>query len=141
MSFHRKQQCTICLIDLFGHNEYVRHIRKVHGNDSSIATECPMCNSKFIYTNVKSFIHLLREHRALRVDALDSSPYPPMHQNECIVLDEERKLDGSEIATGIVEIDALETINISYMKMLLKMREGHVLPGDVMKTMALSITN
>ncbi|CAF3832604.1 unnamed protein product [Rotaria sordida] len=36
--------------------------------------------------------------------------------------------------------DSLDDIKKFYLKMLLKVREGHVLPGNVMKTMALSIT-
>ena len=37
--------------------------------------------------------------------------------------------------------DALDDLKRLYVKMLLKIREGHVLPGHVMKTMALSISS
>ncbi|CAF4066283.1 unnamed protein product [Rotaria sp. Silwood1] len=45
-----------------GTNGYLRHIRQVHGNDRQFCTHCPLCDPKFIFTYLKSFIYHIRKH-------------------------------------------------------------------------------
>jgi hypothetical protein len=69
MFIHSVQEFTVSSMDIHGTNAYLRHIRKVHENDDRYGMTCPLCDSKFIYTDVKSVIHHLRKHtyRALHV--------------------------------------------------------------------------
>jgi len=62
MSLSRVEKCTICFMNVDGTNEYLRHIRQVHGNDRQFGTHCPLCDSKFVFTYLKSFIHHIRKH-------------------------------------------------------------------------------
>lgn len=36
---------------------YLRYIRHVHGHDRQFGTHCPLCESKFVFTYLKSLIH------------------------------------------------------------------------------------
>jgi hypothetical protein len=62
MFIHSVQKCTVSSMDIHETNAYFRHIRKVHENDDRYGTTCPLYDSKFIYTDVISFIHQLRKH-------------------------------------------------------------------------------
>jgi hypothetical protein len=130
-----------------GVNGYLRHIRQVHGNDRQFGTHCPLCDSKFVFTYLKSFIHHIRKH------VLHSSPDKEVSSSLSLDHDElSSLLNHDEININIndenerqslykyEQHNPLEEIKKYYIKMLLKVREGHVLPGNVMKTMALSLS-
>jgi hypothetical protein len=157
MSVDRVQQCTICLINVDGANGYLHHIRKVHGNDRLFCTYCPLCDSKFLFTNLKSFIHHFRKHRLhsssdketvssliLNHDEIniisndENEPQQSLCDNE-----QQQSLCDNEQQQSLCECEqhnAVEDIKKFYVKMLLKLREGHTLPGNVMKTVGLSIS-
>jgi hypothetical protein len=64
MFINHAEKCTIVLTNADDINGYLRHIRHVHvnGNDRQFATYCPLCDSKFVFIYLKSFIHHIREH-------------------------------------------------------------------------------
>ncbi|CAF3880552.1 unnamed protein product [Rotaria sp. Silwood2] len=140
MSLSCIQQCTICFVNLDGNNGYIRHIRQVHGNDRQFATFCSLCHSKFVFTNLKSFISHFRKHMldfSFNEEALSSLCTTHDTVNLNIHDDIEEHLTVYEYE----QYDQLEEIKKFYVKMLLKIREGHVLPGSVMKTIALSVSS
>lgn len=137
MALNRIGKCTICSIKTCGANGFFRHIRQVHGNDRYFGTNCPLCPSSFIYTNIKSFIrHYVQKHPSnFDLDDDSSSIVADNDENSFVGLIEDK-----EISLLIGECDSLQEIKRSYIKMMLKLREGHILPGHVMKTLALSIS-
>ncbi|CAF4461008.1 unnamed protein product [Rotaria socialis] len=145
MSISNLQKCTICLsnVDRTTHG-YLRHLRQVHGNDHLFNTSCPLCDSNFIYTNLKSFINHFRKHdfNSSGQDHSSLSLAPPF--NDFNLDNHDDTDDSQQIQQASVwqseHHGALDEIRKFYVKMLLKVREGHVLPGNIMKTMALSIT-
>lgn len=139
MSLNNVQECTICLIKIGGTNQYLRHLRHVHGNDRLFSIQCPSCNSKTTFTNFKSFIHHFRKHQLNHVvDKMASTSLLLDHDKvELDINDEQKQLCSFEKYT---QHDPLEEIEQFYVKMLLKLREGHVLPGNVMTTIALSLS-
>jgi hypothetical protein len=140
MSVSCIQQCTICLVNVDGNNGYIRHIRQVHGNDRQFATCCPLCHSKFVFTNLKSFISHFRKHMldcSFNEEALSSACTTHDIVNLNINDDVEEQL----LVYEYEQYDQLEEIKKFYVKMLLRIREGHVLPGVVMKTITLSVTS
>ncbi|CAF4215667.1 unnamed protein product, partial [Rotaria magnacalcarata] len=145
MSISNLQKCTICLsnVDRTTHG-YLRHLRQVHGNDHLFNISCPLCDSNFIYTNLKSFINHFRKHdfNSSGQDHSSLSLAPPFNDFN---LDNHDDTDDSQQIqqTSVWQSEhhgALDEIRKFYVKTLLKVREGHVLPGNIMKTMALSIT-
>jgi uncharacterized C2H2 Zn-finger protein len=82
MSIIRVQQCTICSMNIDGSNEYLRHIRQVHGNDHVFCTHCPLCDSKFVFTNLKAFIRHFRKHIFDSSPEKEASPFLVHNPNE-----------------------------------------------------------
>ncbi|CAF5044646.1 unnamed protein product [Rotaria magnacalcarata] len=145
MSISNLQKCTICLsnVDRTTHG-YLRHLRQVHGNDHLFNTSCPLCDSNFIYTNLKSFINHFRKHDFNSSSQDHSSLSLALPFNDFNLDNHDDTDDSQQIQQASVwqseHHGALDEIRKFYVKMLLKVREGHVLPGNIMKTMALSIT-
>lgn len=138
-----KIRCTLCSIDTRDANEYIRHVRKVHGNDRFFGTDCPLCDSKFVYSNIKSFIHHLRTHSSenTSTEEILSSFSSRFEENFARELIDQEVGQVSIISEQVFEqLYDLDELKKLYVKMLLKIREAHVLPGHVMKTMASSIT-
>ncbi|CAF3026172.1 unnamed protein product [Rotaria sp. Silwood2] len=153
MSISRVKQCTICPIRVDGEAGYLRHMRQVHGNDRLFGTNCPLCDSYFIFTNLKSFMNHLRNHHLGRSSQempplsllLDCNDFNLNNYGEIEIEQHEQHEQHEQQEQRILSWqyenhDPLDDIKNFYLKMLLKVREGHVLPGNVMKTMALSIT-
>ncbi|CAF2819444.1 unnamed protein product [Rotaria sp. Silwood2] len=127
MSINRVEKCTICFMAVDGTNGYLRHIRQVHGNDRQFCTHCPLCDSKFIFTYLKSFIYHIRKH--ISYSSPDKEVLPsllPSHDemNLEIINENEEQKSSHEYE----QHDPLVEIKKYYIKMLLKLREGHVLP-------------
>ncbi len=140
MSVSCVQQCSICLVNVDGNNGYIRHIRQVHVNDRQFGTLCPLCHSKFVFTNLRSFISHFRKHM------LDSSfsevPVPDLCvSHDTVNLDINDDVEDQLTMCEYEQYDQLEEIKKFYLKMLLKIREGHILPGTVMKTISLSVSS
>ncbi|CAF1953676.1 unnamed protein product [Rotaria magnacalcarata] len=139
MPTNRVHDCTICFSSVDGNKEYLRHIRQVHGNDRLFSTHCPLCDSSFIFTYSKSFLHHFRKH--LSHPLADQEEPPLLFSN-----DDQMKVDNCnefehELLSFEIETrDPVEELKKHYTGMLLKLREGHVLPGNVMKTISLSIS-
>jgi hypothetical protein len=148
MSVDRVQQCTICFMNVDGVNGYLRHIRKVHGNDRLFGTYCPLCDSKFLFTNLKSFIHHFRKHVLHSSSDKETTSSLILNHDEINITsndenEQQQSLCDNEQQQSVCEYEqhnAVEEIKKFYVKMLLKLREGHTLPGNVMKTVALSIS-
>ena len=140
MSVNNIQRCTICFINIDGTNQYLRHLRYVHGNDRLFSTQYPSCDSKITFTNLKSFIHHFRKHKLnYQDDKMVSDNLLLAHgKAEINIHEKQKQLCSSE---KYEQHDPLEEIEQFYVKMLLKLRKGHVLPGNVMTTMALSISS
>jgi len=138
MPINQVEKCTICSMNVNGTNEYLRHIRQVHGNDRQLGTNCPLCESKFVFTNLKSFIHHIRKHVLYSSSNTEVSlSLLPDHDEININNNDEYE---QQPLYEYEQHYPLEEIKKFYIKMLLKLREGHVLPGNVMKTMALSLS-
>ncbi|CAF1433082.1 unnamed protein product [Rotaria sordida] len=141
MSINCVQQCSICFVNVNGNNGYIRHIRQVHVNDRQFGTPCALCDSKFVFTNLKSFISHFRKH--MLHSLFDEVPTPDLCVNHDIINSDVN--DDFEEQLTIPEYeqyehcDQLEEIKKFYLKMLLRVREGHILPGAVMKTISLSV--
>lgn len=144
MSISGLRKCTICLKSVDGINGYIRHLRQVHGNDHLFGTICPLCDTNFIFTNLRSFINHFRKHDFSCSDE-ERLLLPLLPSSNDLNLDDYDRTDdlqqGQQVSAWQAEHhDPLEDIRKFYLKMLLKIREGHILPGNIMKTMALSIT-
>ncbi|CAF4139050.1 unnamed protein product, partial [Adineta steineri] len=140
MSINSVQQCSICFVNVNGNNGYIRHIRQVHVNDRQFGTPCPLCHSKFVFTNLKSFINHFRKH--MLHDPFNEEPAPDLCVNhDAIYLDTNDDFVDELIISDHEQYDQLEEIKNFYIKMLLRVREGHILPGVVMKTISLSVSS
>lgn len=139
MPINQVQQCTICFISINGTNQYLRHLRQVHGNDRLFSTQCPLCGSKTNFTNLKSFIHHFRKHKINHFDdkTISANSIHEHSEAEICVNDEQKQRYSLE---KYEHHDPLEEIEKFYVKILLKLREGHILPGNVMTTVALSVS-
>ncbi|CAF5160956.1 unnamed protein product, partial [Rotaria magnacalcarata] len=62
MSNNRVEKCTICFMSVNGIDGFLRHIRQVNGIDRQFGSHCSLCDSKFVFTYLKSFIHHIRKH-------------------------------------------------------------------------------
>jgi hypothetical protein len=122
-----------------GNRGYLRHIRQVHGNDRQLCTQCPICDSKFVFTNLKSFISHFRKHILNSSPAQEAPPSLSFNLDE-ININSNDDIEQQQPLFEREQHDPLDEIKKFYVQMLLKLREGHVLPGNVMKTIALSIT-
>ncbi|CAF2058078.1 unnamed protein product [Rotaria magnacalcarata] len=147
MSISCVKRCTICPVSVEGAAGYMRHMRQVHGTDRLFGTNCPLCDSNFIFTNFKSFMNHFRNHDL----HLSSEETPPLslllncndftsNNYDEIEYEQHEQQEQGITLWQHENHDSLDGIKKFYLKMLLKIREGHVLPGSVMKTMALSIT-
>ncbi|CAF3885805.1 unnamed protein product [Rotaria sp. Silwood1] len=127
MSINRVEKCTICFMTVDGTNGYLRHIRQVHGNDRQFCTHCPLCDPKFIFTYLKSFIYHIRKHISYSSPDKEVSPsLLPSHDEINLKIINENEEQKSLHEYG--QRDPLVEIKKYYIKMLLKLREGHVLP-------------
>ncbi|CAF3420737.1 unnamed protein product [Rotaria socialis] len=147
MSISCVKRCTICPVSVEEAAGYMRHMRQVHGTDRLFGTVCPLCDSNFIFTNFKSFMNHFRNHDL----HLSSEETPPLslllncndftsNNYDEIEYEQHEQQEQGITLWQHENHDSLDGIKKFYLKMLLKIREGHVLPGSVMKTMALSIT-
>jgi len=142
MSVSVVEKCTICSMNVAGINGHLRHIRQVHGNDRQFGTHRPLCGSKFVFTYLKSFIHHIRKHVLYSSpDKEASSSLLLNHDESSLLLNHDEiniNINDENEQQSLYEYEQhnpLEKIKKYYIKMLLKVREGHVLPGNVMKTM------
>ncbi|CAF3921997.1 unnamed protein product, partial [Rotaria sp. Silwood1] len=119
--------CTFGFLTVDGTNGVLRHIRQIHGNDRLFCTHCPLCDSKFIFTYLKSFIYHIRKHISYSSPDKEVSPsLLPSHDEINLKIINENEEQKSLHEYG--QRDPLVEIKKYYIKMLLKLREGHVLP-------------
>ncbi|CAF1193130.1 unnamed protein product [Didymodactylos carnosus] len=134
-------QCTICTNTVDGYEDYLRHIRICHGNDRNFCSICPACQSTFTYTNWQSFTrHVRKTHLSKPVfESLSSTNiFDDYHVS---ISNEFENQNVAQSSSSALPPDSLEEIRRLFIKMLLQVREGHILPGVVMNTVSSSCTS